>query len=82
MTPQEQIFQNAIDDIYDLLDLIYEEQNPKMILVWNYHLFLDHQILVSILNRDIDQACRLVNILKRSIEATIHYQSGAGVAPD
>lgn len=67
------IFKNAVDDTEALLDLITEETDEKMLLVWNYHLFLNGQIISSILNHNLTLTARLIAELKRSIEATTKY---------
>ena len=78
MNAQERIFNNALSDINELLSLINEETNEKMILVWNYHLFLNYQILTSILTHNHKQSALIVAEMQRSIKATMVYCNTTG----
>ena len=73
MNAQERIFNNALSDISELSILIKEETNEKMILVWNYHLFLNYQIISSILTNNYQVTLNLVAEMQRSIRATVAY---------
>lgn len=53
------IFQNAARDNEQLLDLIATEQNEKLKLIWEYHRFLNYEIMKNVMNNDHKSALKM-----------------------
>jgi hypothetical protein len=67
------IFYNAARDNEQLLELIATETDNKMKLVWEYHRFLNYEIMANVLNQKYDTALKNVQEMKRSIQVTEQY---------
>lgn len=67
------IFYNAARDNEQLLDLIATEKNEKLKLIWEYHRFINYEIMKNILNNDQESALKNIQEMKRSLFATEQY---------
>jgi hypothetical protein len=73
MNDTNQIFYNAARDNEQLLDLIAAEKNEKLKLIWEYHRFLNYEIMKNVLNNDHTSTLKNVQEMKRSLFATKQY---------
>jgi len=67
------IISNRMEDINDLIELVKEETNPDIILIWRYHLALDSEVINCIMRKDFIMALTLINEIQRSLSITAKY---------